>query len=51
MSEDGKQNGERFSGVKALAFDLDGTLIDSKLDLVLSMNATLEHLGRKPLEA
>jgi phosphoglycolate phosphatase len=50
MSENGKQNGKRFSGVKALVFDLDGTLIDSKLDLVLSMNATLEHLGRKPLE-
>lgn len=43
-------NGERFSGVKALVFDLDGTLIDSKLDLVLSMNATLVHLGRKPLD-
>lgn len=44
------ENGNRFSGVKALAFDLDGTLIDSKLDLVLSMNATLVHLGRQPLE-
>ncbi|MFZ0332736.1 MAG: HAD-IA family hydrolase [Candidatus Acidiferrales bacterium] len=50
MSENGKQNGKRFPGVKALVFDLDGTLIDSKLDLVLSMNATLEHLGHKPLE-
>jgi phosphoglycolate phosphatase len=46
MSENGKQ----FSGVKAFVFDLDGTLIDSKLDLVLSMNATLIYLGRKPLE-
>lgn len=44
------ENGKRFGGVKALVFDLDGTLIDSKLDLVLSMNATLVHLGRKPLE-
>lgn len=44
------ENGKRFSSVKALAFDLDGTLIDSKLDLVLSMNATLVHLGRKPLD-
>ena len=42
-------NGKSFSGVKAFVFDLDGTLIDSKLDLVLSMNATLEFLGRKPL--
>jgi phosphoglycolate phosphatase len=44
------ENGKRFPGVKALAFDLDGTLIDSKLDLVLSVNATLVHLGRQPLE-
>lgn len=42
-------NGKRFRGVKAFVFDLDGTLIDSKLDLVLSMNATLEYLGHKPL--
>jgi phosphoglycolate phosphatase len=42
--------GKQFSGVKALVFDLDGTLIDSKLDLALSMNAALGHLGRKPLE-
>lgn len=42
-------NGKSFSGIKAFVFDLDGTLIDSKLDLVLSMNATLEFLGRKPL--
>jgi phosphoglycolate phosphatase len=44
------ENGRKFSGVRAFVFDLDGTLIDSKLDLVLSMNATLEHLGRKPLD-
>ncbi len=44
------ENGKHFSGVKALVFDLDGTLIDSKLDLVLSVNATLVHLGRQPLE-
>jgi phosphoglycolate phosphatase len=35
--------------VRALIFDLDGTLIDSKLDLVLSVNATLEHMGREAL--
>jgi phosphoglycolate phosphatase len=40
----------RFSGVRALIFDLDGTLIDSKLDLALAVNATLEHMGRELLE-
>jgi phosphoglycolate phosphatase len=39
----------RFSEVRALIFDLDGTLIDSKLDLALSVNATLGELGRNPL--
>ncbi|MGH9865642.1 MAG: HAD family hydrolase [Candidatus Acidiferrales bacterium] len=43
-------NGEQFHGVNVLVFDLDGTLIDSKLDLALSMNATLEYLGRKPMD-
>lgn len=44
-------NGKRFTGVKAVVFDLDGTLIDSKQDLALAMNATLKHLGRKEIEA
>ena len=44
----GSQNG-KFAGVRALIFDLDGTLIDSKLDLALSVNATLEHMGRAAL--
>jgi phosphoglycolate phosphatase len=35
--------------VCALIFDLDGTLIDSKLDLALAVNATLEHMGRATL--
>jgi len=35
-----------FSGIRLLIFDLDGTLIDSRLDLVHSVNATLDHLGR-----
>jgi phosphoglycolate phosphatase len=39
----------RFQGVRLLIFDLDGTLIDSKLDLANSVNATLEHMGRAPL--
>jgi phosphoglycolate phosphatase len=38
-----------FSGIRLLIFDLDGTLIDSRLDLVHSVNATLGHLGRAPL--
>lgn len=36
--------------MKLLIFDLDGTLIDSKLDLANSVNAALEHMGRQPLE-
>ena len=35
--------------IKLLIFDLDGTLIDSRLDLVHSVNATLRHLGRPEL--
>jgi phosphoglycolate phosphatase len=42
-------NRRRFPGVRLLIFDLDGTLIDSKLDLANSVNATLEHMGRSPL--
>jgi phosphoglycolate phosphatase len=40
----------QFSTVRVLIFDLDGTLIDSKLDLALAINATLEHMGRPALE-
>ncbi len=40
---------KRFPGVRALIFDLDGTLIDSKLDLALSVNAALAEMGRPPL--
>src|SRR6266568_1560559 len=38
-----------FSSVRALIFDLDGTLIDSKLDLIRSVNAMLHELGREQL--
>ena len=41
---------DKFRGkVKALLFDLDGTLIDSKRDLVQSVNATLREIGRAEL--
>jgi phosphoglycolate phosphatase len=36
-------------GIKLLIFDLDGTLIDSRLDLVHSVNAMLRHFGRPGL--
>jgi phosphoglycolate phosphatase len=35
--------------LRALIFDLDGTLIDSKEDLVLSVNAMLAEMGRERL--
>ena len=41
---------EFWRGVQVFIFDLDGTLIDSKLDLALSVNATREKFGRPPLE-
>ena len=40
---------EKFSAVQALIFDLDGTLIDSKLDLVNSVNSMLRQIGRVAL--
>ena len=35
--------------IRLLIFDLDGTLIDSRLDLVHSINAMLRHFGRPEL--
>lgn len=39
-----------FPAYKLWIFDLDGTLIDSRLDLVHAVNATLEHLSLPILE-
>jgi phosphoglycolate phosphatase len=36
--------------IRLLVFDLDGTLIDSRLDLIHSINAMLHHIGRPPLD-
>jgi phosphoglycolate phosphatase len=38
-----------FSSIRALIFDLDGTLIDSKRDLIHSVNAMLREMGRAEL--
>src|ERR1700759_4858665 len=40
---------QRKRPVKLLIFDLDGTLIDSRLDLANSVNATRDHLGMPPM--
>jgi phosphoglycolate phosphatase len=39
------------SHIRALIFDLDGTLIDSEQDLINATNATLRELGRGELPA
>lgn len=39
----------KIAGVRALIFDLDGTLIDSKLDLALAVNAALQEMGLRAL--
>jgi phosphoglycolate phosphatase len=35
---------------RAFAFDLDGTLIDSRLDIAAACNHVLVHAGREPLD-
>jgi phosphoglycolate phosphatase len=39
-----------YARMDLLIFDLDGTLIDSKLDLVHAVNATRAHVGMEPLQ-
>ena len=40
---------QTFPLLRAFLFDLDGTLIDSKVDLVASVNAMLRQMGRPEL--
>lgn len=37
------------AGIRLLIFDLDGTLVDSKQDLAMSVNAMRERMGLGPL--
>ena len=41
----------KLNPVRGIIFDLDGTLIDSKQDLIHSVNAMLRELGRATLDA
>lgn len=44
-------NAQPLSDCRVLVFDLDGTLIDSKQDLVVSVNAMRSHFGQSDLDA
>jgi phosphoglycolate phosphatase len=46
-----KGTGMKNGPVRAFVFDLDGTLIDSKLDLANSVNEMLLEMGRPALDA
>lgn len=41
--------GQALTEIELVVFDLDGTLVDSKLDLALSVNAMRERMGLGPL--
>ena len=41
--------GRALTEIQLVVFDLDGTLVDSKLDLALSVNAMREEMGLGPL--
>jgi phosphoglycolate phosphatase len=45
----GKESAGRRRRFRCLLFDLDGTLVDSRADLVASVNLTLAEAGRAPL--
>ena len=49
MHETSNPNSASFADVRVLIFDLDGTLIDSGVDLAVSVNSTLKEYGRSPL--
>src|SRR6202140_4458287 len=49
MSNSMTRESSRFAGIRALIFDLDGTLIDSGLDLALAVSATIQKMGRATL--
>ena len=49
MHETSNPGSAPFADVRVLIFDLDGTLIDSGVDLAVSVNSTLKEYGRSPL--